>query len=876
TRFAGTPAQSQDPSALSQLGTMAHVDIAPIQKQISKLQEEVCFDYNPYQLFQITVSTLSGGQEHILHVRDDQFGQLYMLSGTLEKGTGEKGVFSSQVLNWLDGFVWYFQKAEGDKIYFVRKNTKFITDPGTPTQKTVEHSFGDSVLATLSVVSKDTTTHTTMIKLADIPFHDLLEIGNYLKEGYPAAFLKESSLEGVKAYPQNVEIRANLLYGNGSDSNASSTLADARGFSLILRYSISALPDSTGFKPRPADQRIGYFTVSQQDWSKKSENKPSPHVSWIARWNLQKVDPVAPVSEVKNPIVFWLEETIPLEYRDALRAGILAWNAAFEAIGFRNVIVVKEQDKDLAPEQKASFDPADVSYNMVRWVLGNAIPFGAVGPPRVNPATGQIYNATVSINAWVTRLVSVALELNSKEGSPSSSSDPKKGAWCDYAQKSFEQAAWTLSLLETRNQITPQEKQKFINDYLTHIMSHEIGHNLGLTHNFKASTLYPLSQLNTPQNEGVLAASVMDYLPVNIAPEGAPQGPYFQTKLGPYDFWAIEYGYKNLGAATSEEESLELNQVASQAGKPGLVYGEDLDDVMHMDPDASWFDLGQDPVAYSRSRVELVRELWKNLETKVPQPEEGYGAMRRSFQLGMRQYQRAVDTALKVIGGIYVSRSLPGDPAGKPPYEPVPAQKQKEALEFLERYLFSQDAFKFSPKLLQKLGQDRSGLSEEFPPIAYGPYSVDKYANAMREQALAYLYQLVADRLTQSKNLASTPSQVLSVGELFSRMRKSIWSEISGRVRPGNVLTIDSTRMDLQSLHLNRLEENLNDSSAAQPAALARESLLHILQDTRQELKLGNLDSTTRVYLKSVQARIQKILKGEQSGGGTIKLQLSR
>src|SRR5437764_573499 len=258
------------------------------------------------------------------------------------------------------------------------------------------------------------------------------------------------------------------------------------------------------------------------------------------------------------------------------------------------------------------------------------------------------------------------------------------------------------------------EADKFIHDYLVEIAAHEVGHTLGLRHNFRASTIHRLEQAQDAAftaKEG-LTGSVMDYIPTNISAPGQKQGQYHQTTLGPYDYWAIEYAYKPFAANTPDEELPELEKIASRAAEPQLAYDTDEDagiggGPFDMDPIVNRFDFGSDPLKYYALRVKLAEEIRGNMEKKLEKPGEGYQVLRRSFNGAFGEEGYALYLASKYIGGVYHYRSHVGDPGNRLPFEPVPAAKQKEALDLLREHLFSPRAFQFPSQLLNKLASPR-------------------------------------------------------------------------------------------------------------------------------------------------------------------------
>lgn len=204
---------------------------------------------------------------------------------------------------------------------------------------------------------------------------------------------ERSSVTGVKVFPENALMEVSLHYTTENPRTFSMTLTDGRSVPITLKYEISTLKQ-TAYQPRVTDDRIGHFHTLQQDFA--SDHPQTPYVRYITRWNLEKSDPTAALSSPKQPIVFWLENTIPVEYRAAVTEGTLLWNSAFEKIGFKDAVVVKQMP------DSASWDPADTRYNTIRWFAGVDATF-AIGPSRANPYTGEIYDADISISEGIVR-----------------------------------------------------------------------------------------------------------------------------------------------------------------------------------------------------------------------------------------------------------------------------------------------------------------------------------------------------------------------------------------------------------------------------------------------------------------------------------------
>jgi hypothetical protein len=486
------------------------------------------------------------------------------------------------------------------------------------------------------------------------------------------------------------------------------------------------------------------------------------------------------MSEPKQPIVFWIDHTVPTKYHVAIKAGVLEWNKAFEKIGFKDAIKVEVQPDD------AKFNTSDIRHASIRWMTTARSSFSAIGPTVVDPRSGEILDADVGIDATSFR----AFKSLSAETVPQR---PLAGTslgnafadapYCTYAAEAVEHEGFAMSLLEARGEMTLDgpEAEAFIQSKLTATIMHEVGHTLGLTHNFRASTVYTDAQLADPAFTKAhgLAGSVMEYAPANIALKGEKQGEYHMSTLGPYDYWAIEYGYKEIAP---EQEAAELARIANRSSEPYLAFMAD-DTLYHsgLDPRVNTFDLGADPLSYAERQLKLGRELWQLTESRALKTGENYAVLRRNFNRGLFEVHFSAQQAAKFIGGLTLHNDYAG--SGRAPLEPVPAAKQRAALNLLATSVFAADSFRFSPAFLSRLAisdydiDDAKVLGRSVPSV---DVAVDQQVLDLHRAVLTPLLgPEVAQRLLNNELKVNTPNEALTLAEMYATLHRAVWSELA-------------------------------------------------------------------------------------------------
>ena len=785
-----------------------------------------------------------------IELKPEDFDKPFFLSPKFATGIGESGLYGGLMASNYGDFarpqIVQFRRVH-NLVQLIAPNQAFTARPGTPTDYSVRAAFSPSLVASASVASQPHPERKTVLVEANALFvADLMGIGMRLERTYRQNYGfdgRNSAITQARALPGEVSFDVlghyttpRIAVPSGAPTPGTpapttpNTLPDVRSLFMTVHYSLAKLPDEP-MRVRRADPRVGYFQTALSDFS--DDLARSPRVRYVNRWRLEKKDPSAPISEPVKPIVYWLDRSIPEKYRAALTAGILEWNKAFERIGFRNAIEVKVQPAD------ADFDTLDFSHASVRWMTNASPTFGAIGPSHVDPRTGEILDADIGVESLSSRNLRAAraqilagspvhaasADANAGEAQAAESFDP---AACNYADGAAEQLDYALDVLEARGEIDPDspEAQQFVLDYLKDMIMHEVGHTLGLRHNFRASRVYSEAQLSDAEftRKNANTGSVMEYAAINLPEPGKHGGTPFQATLGPYDYWAIEYGYKPIAP---EQESAELMRIAARSSEPQLAYGTDEDNALGVDPESLQFDLGQDVVAFARKRFAIARDLFSRQETRELKPGADYAVLRRSVSYALRDLGRASNALVRQIGGVRTLRDYPG--SGRDPLQPVPAAQQREALDVLSKGLLSADSFRLSPALQRRLAPDY--LERTDAVFAGGNPGATDYSlgSAVIELQRSALSQLMSDsvaaRLLDSEGKAARRGDTFTLSELYARLDKDVWSELSGS---GD---IPALRRELQRDYVNRLANLM-----LRPGALSRADARSLLRVQAHEL----------------------------------------
>jgi hypothetical protein len=800
-----------------------------------------------------------------LEIAPERLEQPFLLSVNISNSIGERRLYGSQMgPAWLASF-----RAIGNKqVQLIAQNTGYSAD-NAPMKASIEQAFSNSLLGSAAIASLPHPGRKSVLIDGSFLLADLPSYSTQLERAFRLPYALDrgnSFFEKTRVTDDLTTLNARIHFATPRlparpltpspvpAPTPPTTTPDPRSFFVGFVYSFTRLPDQA-MAPRRADPRLGHFTDTVTDLSNDLDASPKRH--FVNRWRLEKKDPQAALSEPRQPIVYWLDKNIPVAYRGAVEAGVLEWNKAFERIGFKNAIVVKQQPDD------ADWDNMDARHASVRWFTGSDVGF-AIGPSHSDPRTGEIIDADIGMSdvfgrgarRFLVEDVGRALEAGFAPAA-GALRDRLHGAHCTYAQESAAEMDFALDLLEARGELSADSPQAeaFVQAVIKDTIMHEVGHTLGLKHNFKASTVVSRAQLQDKEltDRFGISGSVMDYTGFNIATSSEKQGSFRNGTIGPYDYWAIEYAYKPLDPAT---EAAELARIAARSIEPHLAFADDADADGNagIDPLVNRFDLGDDPLAYFEKRLQLSQEMWQRVQARPAQPGDAATRQRRVLLSGFRQLNRAAELVGKYVGGMYTVRDLPGT-TGRATYTPVDPAKQREALQFLAKGLFNAESFRFRPQFLASLSPDFNDWDRA------GPVSV---ATAVLQVQTAALDKLLdagtASRLLDLPLYVDPARQrnLISLAEVYGTLRETIWAELKSGAE------IDRLRRNLQREHLKRIQALLTRGSSALPPdalSLARLNATELQAALRRAGGNRKLSIESRAHVQDSLALLTEALR---------------
>ncbi len=566
---------------------------------------------------------------------------------------------------------------------------------------------------------------------------------------------RRSFIESVKAFPTNIETEATVTFDAGQvpiDVNLAT-------ISLTMHHSMVLLPEKP-MKPRLFDSRVQYFGIQYYDYGFESQRAELRH--FITRWRLEPKDTSAirrgELSEPIKPIIFYIDRTVPIKWRQYLKQAVEDWQPAFEKAGFKNAIIAKD-----APTvaEDLNWSAEDARYSVLRWLPSDIE--NAYGPHISDPRTGEIMEAHIGFFHNVMNLAR---------------------NWYFVQAGAVDPLAQKLPLPDS-----------LMGNMLRYICSHEVGHSLGFPHNMKATSQYPVDSLRSESFTAKCGteASIMDYGRFNYIAQPGDKA-HLIPKIGPYDMFATEWGYKPvLDAQTPEDEKPFLEKIiARQEKEPFLRFGN-FDNI---DPTAQTEDLGDDAVKATTYGLKNIKRIADILISATTHEGEDYSTLGELYSELLNQRNRELGHIASLVGGVERTERHAGTQG--PVFTPIPKSRQQQAMKFLIDEAFKTPVDLIKPDILALI--EPSGAA-------------DRVVASQR----AILNQLFSpDRLNRMMNLtALDKTQTYTIDELLSDIRSAIWSEL----KAGKVTT-DVYRRNLQRAFIEIMGARINPAPFTPPAGL--------------------------------------------------------
>ncbi len=712
-------------------------------------------------------------------------------------------------------------ERRGDQILLRKYSGVAVADDTLAIAASVEANYFAPILAAWDIEARGADSASSVIDVTDFfggdtPHISGLSPAQRRTYGVRRLDANRSFISRVRSYPLNVNVRHTLTY----DASSPPTDERANTVTIEMNQSLVLLP-AEPMRPRYADPRVGYFTVSRINYG-LDEQKAATE-TFIRRWRLEPSDPEAyargEVVDPVKPIVYYVDPATPERYVDAVRRGIENWQPAFETAGFSNAIVALEAP---SKEEDPDWDPEDVRYSVARWSASEVR--NAQGPSTSDPRTGEIIESDI--------------------------------VWYHNHMRSYRN--WMMVQTGAAN---PDARQLPLTDELMEeameqVITHEIGHAIGLPHNMVASSSYPVDSLRSrsfASRMGV-APTIMDYARQNYIaqPEDGLEPKDFLRRIGVYDHYSVNWGYRVLpDAETPEDEIPVLNRWIVEKAHDRMYKYLPQGGLGVSDPRAQTEDMGDDMVRANQYGMANLRRIVPNLVAWTTRPGEDYSDLAEIYGEAVSQWSRYVRHVVTIVGGVHVDLKT-ADQDGAV-FEGVPRDRQKRAMAWLAREAFTAPTWLNDPEILKRIG-----------PTGASVANISNLQRSVLNQLLS------ATRMSALAELEVTgPEDAYPLVEFLDDVRAAVWEDLA------RVAEVGPYRRALQRSYLERMEALMSDAPAA-PAPffatgpnvgtsdirpLVREQLRTLRDGVLRRLDRGMTHRVSEAHLSDVLVRIDTILE---------------
>jgi hypothetical protein len=799
-----------------------------------------------------------------MELTKDQLDRDFIETSTPATGMGGLGVTPGNP---------YFQFArimrfsrKDDNIVITFPNTSFVAPDGSPAALAVTQNFPPSVLAIAPIVATDETDGNVLIDAS--PFlGDVADIEDGIRgisdnpESQYHLDKSKTYFGDAKAFPDNVIIEADQTWVTGLPDPSVDNLIDPRSFQLKMKYNITSAPPMGSYAPRIADDRVGYYPVIMLNFG--NDLARARQLRYIMRWDVRASDPSKPMSQAVNPMVYYLSNTIPFEYRQPIKDALLTWNKAFEKIGISGAVLVRDQPSD------PTWDPDDIRVNVVHWLTqaynGGYAQAGTVFDPR----TGQILKTSIVIDADLVRFGSISAQDFIAPTVDTTASSGPFGAEQQYGAEKRESGAFGLYALTAMGApLSQSQLLKYTQDFLKSIVLHESGHEWGLQHNFIASEAYSPKQLQSKAftSRYGLTNSVMEYTPTNLWPHGTPQGDFFQTVLGSYDYYVIHWGYARIpGAPTPQAEVATLSRWAQAWQQP--MYRFDMDEDVQwanghsIDPRVNQFDLTSDNIGWCDAQISIADDLISKIPSRFTHVGDSHDMQQQAFGAAWRQIARCMSIANHYVGGEYVSRAHIGDPGAPLPLTTVSRSEARRAYDLIDRRLLGASAFSYPAQTLRQMVYTEWVTDFPQPAWAYSPplrhdVPVATLAEAVQAATLTRLFQPTMLQRLDDLSLKYPAGSTMGLADLFSWTQSAVYGDLRNGGRSNEI------HRSVQQWYAHKLAQIVLAPMPGTPydaQSLARAELVDLQSDLRSASG-RSIDSLTAAHVAGLQALVNQAL----------------